>query len=103
MSGQVGNPYHDAQGKFSFGGGGGKSGSFSQLLTFGKMKKSSLPKNQKKVSISQAATALSKKGFKMSPVGFDMVQKKAIYDLRDAGGNVRRVTSDEIKRMIYEK
>lgn len=70
----------------SSGGGGGKSG---------------LPKNPKKVTISQAAKALADKGMKLGKSTWDAATKKTSYEVTDKSGNTKIMTTDQIKSAIY--
>lgn len=70
----------------------------------GKVKKHSieLPKDPKRLTIPQAGEALTEMGYKLGKPDYDLKTKKTSYEVTTPGGKTKKMTTDELKTLVYD-
>jgi len=86
-----------------------KSGDYTEKFVKGGpgsgRKPSGMAVSPNKLNIDQAVGLLSSKGYKLNPSSFkfDSQNKTTSYEVTDKDGNVKRMPSQEIKSLLFEK
>lgn len=60
-----------------------------------------LPHNPSKLSIQTAQQALNQMGFEIGLSHHDLQAKKTVYDVKNRAGQIRKLNTDEIKKLVY--